>query len=236
MEGNTDLKDVWELQKIDTDIQNLEQQKEKLPSELGPFRQNWEEVKQGLDEMKKIFETMQVERKAKEGELASNGETIKKYNIQLYSLKSNKEYTAMLKEIEGFKQKNKKLEDEILELMEKTEQYSLAMKEKGKTLIVQEGAFKEEESRINKEVVEVESQLVSRRDARNKQKNKISPELYQKYEKIRRGKAGLGIVAIVDNSCGGCHINLPPQIVNEVKMRKVVFCGSCARLLYWAEN
>jgi len=142
----------------------------------------------------------------------------------------------MLKEIEGFKQKNKKLEDEILELMEKTEQYSLAMKEKGKTLIVQEGAFKEEESRINKEVVEVESQLVSRRDARNKQKNKISPELYQKYEKIRQGKAGLGIVAIVDNSCGGCHINLPPQIVNEVKMRKVVFCGSCARLLYWAEN
>jgi len=72
LEGNTDLKDVWELQKIDTDIQNLEQQKEKLPSELGPFRQNWEEVKQGLDEMKKIFETMQVERKAKEGELASN--------------------------------------------------------------------------------------------------------------------------------------------------------------------
>ena len=236
MEENTNLKDVWELQKIDTNIQNLEQHKEKLPSELIPFRQNWEIAKQELDEMKKTFETMQVERKAKEGEVVANEETIKKYNIQLYSLKSNKEYTVMLKEIEESKQKNKKLEDEILELMEKTEQYSLAMKEKGKALTAQEEAFKKEENRLNKEIAEVESQLASRREARDQQKNTVETTLYQKYEKIRQGKAGLGIVAIVDNSCGGCHINLPPQIVNEVKMHKVVFCGSCARLLYWAED
>lgn len=235
MDEATNLKEVWELQKIDADIQSLEDTKEKLPGELIPYRENLEKAQNELAEMKKNFEARQVERKGKEGEVAANEESIKKYNIQLYSLKSNKEYTAMLKEIDEIKKKNQELENRILELMEESEKYTLALKEKEKELRAQEEAFKREEERVNKEIAEVESQLASRRNDRENQKGKVEPSYYQKYEKIRLGKNGLGIVAVVDSSCAGCHINLPPQIINEVKMRKLIFCGSCARLLYWAE-
>jgi len=228
------LKEIWELQQIDRDIQSLEERKEKLPIELVPFRQEWEATKQELAEMQKNFEAMQVERKSKEGEVTANEEEINKRNIQLYSLKSNKEYTSMIKEIEESKKINAKLEDEILELMEKSEQYKQVMKQKEKRAKEEEDIFKKEEERAHKEIADIESRLASRRQDRENQKNKVEPLFYQKYEKIHLGKHGLGIVAIVDNSCGGCHINLPPQIVNEVKMRnKMIFCESCSRLLYW---
>ena len=236
MEEKTDLKGIWELQKVDTDIKNLEEKKEKLPLELLPFRENLDALKQELEEMKKTQEAMQVERKGKEGEVTSNEETIKKLNIQLYSLKSNKEYQTMLKEIDDLKNKNKELDDKNLELMEKGEEYSKVMKEKERELKAQEEAFKKEENRVNLEITGINSQLEVRAKDRENQKIKIGDSLYQKYEKIRQGKGGLGIVAVADNSCGGCHINLPPQVINEVKMRKVVFCGSCARLLYWPEE
>lgn len=236
MEDKTNLQEIWKLQEIDTDIKNLEERKEKLPAELLPFRQNWEAVKLKLEEMKKTFESMQVERKGKEGEVAANEEAIKKHNIQLFSLKSNKEYTAMLKEIENFKVNNKELEDKILELMEKSEKYTLVMKEKQKEVKIQEEAFKKEEERVNSEIARIESRLGCQRAARDSQKNKVELSLLRKYEKIRQGKNGLGIVSVADNSCNGCHINLPPQIVNEVKMRRVIFCGNCARLLYWDED
>ncbi|MDD5756941.1 MAG: C4-type zinc ribbon domain-containing protein [bacterium] len=37
-----------------------------------------------------------------------------------------------------------------------------------------------------------------------------------------------------NNSCGGCHMTLPPQVVNEVrKLDRLVLCESCSRILFW---
>lgn len=233
MDEKISLKEVWELQKIDAAIQSLEQDRERLPLELVLYKEALENGKKELEEMKKTFDNIQLERKAKEGEVSANEEIIKKHNIQLYSLKSNKEYTAMIKEIDDLKQKNKGLEDAVLELMEKSEQYKLVMKEKEKEVKTAEEVFKKEEEKNKNEIAKVEAHLALEKETREEQKKKVDPVLYQSYEKISQSKHGTGIVAIVDNSCGGCHINLPPQIINEVKMRKVIFCGSCARLLYW---
>jgi len=65
----------------------------------------------------------------------------------------------------------------------------------------------------------------------------IVPEIDKKilasYERILKGKDGMALAAVHDYSCQGCFINLPPQVINEIKKHDhLVICESCARILY----
>ena len=65
---------------------------------------------------------------------------------------------------------------------------------------------------------------------------KVDKAILKKYEKIVKSKDGLAVVAIVNEVCQGCFRTLPPQVTNEVKMNdELVFCDSCARILYIEE-
>ena len=69
------------------------------------------------------------------------------------------------------------------------------------------------------------------------QREKIVPDIEKqvlaRYEKVLKNKDGLAIVPIEHNACGGCHMNLPPQIVSEAKLKEdIIVCGSCNRILY----
>jgi predicted nucleic acid-binding Zn-ribbon protein len=62
----------------------------------------------------------------------------------------------------------------------------------------------------------------------------IEPRLLAQYEKILKSREGLAVAPVQHNACGGCHLGLPPQIVNEIHLSdKVIVCESCARILYW---
>ena len=54
-----------------------------------------------------------------------------------------------------------------------------------------------------------------------------------RYEKLLDHKEGVAIVPIENNSCGGCFMNVTPQMINAVKMNEeVVVCETCSRILY----
>ena len=60
--------------------------------------------------------------------------------------------------------------------------------------------------------------------------------MLQEYEKILHSRDGLAIVTIKDNSCGGCHMLVPPQVINLIKMYEhIVTCEVCNRILYIKE-
>ena len=62
----------------------------------------------------------------------------------------------------------------------------------------------------------------------------VEARLLKQYERILKGLEGLALVPVVHNSCGGCHMELPPQVVNETQLHdKWIVCESCARILYW---
>ena len=53
------------------------------------------------------------------------------------------------------------------------------------------------------------------------------------YEKVLTGRDGVALAAVKGKSCQGCFMNLPPQVINEIKMKdKMITCDSCARILY----
>ena len=61
----------------------------------------------------------------------------------------------------------------------------------------------------------------------------IDPRVLANYEKILDAKDGLAMVPIVEDTCGGCHMQLPPQVINEIRLKnEIIYCQICSRILY----
>jgi len=68
---------------------------------------------------------------------------------------------------------------------------------------------------------------------RNQIVKQVSPKILAKYEKILLNRDFLAIVKVENNSCRGCFMNVPPQVINLIKMYdNLVICEVCQRILY----
>ena len=74
-------------------------------------------------------------------------------------------------------------------------------------------------------------------DAQRKQiVPEIDPKMLKEYERILHSRDGLAMVAVKDNSCGGCHMLVPPQVINLIIMYEhIITCEVCNRILYIKE-
>lgn len=222
-----------ELQKLDTQIYELNKRKQEIPLLIKDLEEEFKKKSEGVKEEEAQMKSLLVKEKERENELLSKEETIKKCQTQLYQIKTNKEYSAMQREIEGHKADKSVLEDEIIAILDGVEA-------KKKKIEGYKAALKDEENKLNKEkakgdseLKEIEAKLSTLNIDRAKEAEKIDKVMLQKYDRILKGKEGLAMVPVREDACGGCHLNLPPQVINEIRMKKdLVFCESCARILY----
>ena len=148
-------------------------------------------------------------------------------------VKTNKEYTAMLHEIEGVEREIKGREDLILEEMEKAEGLQAAVKR-------EETDFKGVENEAKKAVAELDAaakrleteaaRLRGERDAVAQSVPEDARELYARIAKAR----GSGVAEARDGMCQACHVRLRVQIWVEVrKNAQLIQCESCSRIFYY---
>ncbi|MFC1804249.1 zinc ribbon domain-containing protein [Candidatus Omnitrophota bacterium] len=234
---NTDLKsqikNLVQLQKVDSQIHDLKYEKSQLPQEIEAITASFEAKKQSLAELEK--ETLDLEVKKKEGEvdLAAKEEQAKKFQGQLYSLKTNEEYKAMLQQIEGVNADASVVEDKILELLEKIEESKKAIVKERERLKEEEKLSGQEKAKIEVRIKEIDGQL-AQLDAQRKQFSPgVDANILKQYERILANRDALAIVDIQDNACHGCNMSVPPQVINLIRMyERIVTCEVCNRILY----
>jgi len=228
---------LLELQETDLRIDFAKKRKEEIPKELNSLREEIEKTEKYLEDFLNSLKEKELALSNLNVDLEDAQEKVKKYQLQLYQLKSNEEYKAMLRQIEAEKEKIATIEDRMIELMEELEE----MKGKKETLRKETGEKKET---IQKKMKELESELISLDDEimllqeeRNRKVSKIDGKLQQTYEKLRKLRGGQVVVAIEGNSCGGCHAELPINMIVELqKEGNLKRCEHCGRLLFWKEN
>jgi len=95
----------------------------------------------------------------------------------------------------------------------------------------------QEKKKIEASSGEMEAALRKLSAERETLAQKVDKEYLSKYERILHSKDGLAMVSVEHDACGGCNINLPPQVINEIRMKEeLIFCQSCARILYIEEE
>ncbi len=139
----------------------------------------------------------------------------------------------MQKEIEGYKADKSTIEDDILLLMEEVDKARVDIVKQKQLLIEQENQLKEQTRRIEEELKDIEKGLSEFGAQREAIVSQVDPNTLRKYEKILRSKNGLAIVPVKDDACQGCNMDLPPQVINEIRLKgEFIICENCTRFLY----
>ncbi len=229
-----EIEKLVKLQELDSEILNLQETISNAPLKKKQMEQSVESILKDATAIKKEQKKLQLEKKEKELELQENEEACKKLQKNLDEVKTNKEYTSILSEIENLKKKKSSIEDLLLALMEKDDQLnkqiedSSSKSEKLKTDV--EARIQEE----TKKAGEIQSQLIEKEAQRTKMVAEINKDIYALYEKIRISKKdGIAICKLEGESCTGCSVFVPTYMGEKVKAKKTpVQCENCSRILY----
>ncbi len=228
------LDKLIELQRLDTAIAALESQARAIPPAIQTLEARLAGARGGLDAAKGRADQIQKDRRAKERELEEVTQNTKKKQARLFEIKTNEEYTAVLKEIEALKQKSSKLEEEILELLEQGDESAKVVAEAERLFKAAEGAYQAERAEKEAQLTQLERELASLRTTRKSQASRLDKDLLQQYTRLARSRGDV-VVAVQNGSCTGCGIALTPQANNEVRRNDRMFvCPSCNRILYYA--
>jgi predicted nucleic acid-binding Zn-ribbon protein len=230
---NPDLGKLIALQRAEGEVRRVELALAEVPRIRGELEAALASERARLDAAKTALGDAQKTRKSHESALQDLEVKRSKYKGQLMEVKTNKEYTAMLHEIETVEREIREREDLILAEMEKAEALGGDVKREeglykveeeksrtqGKALDERERALQDEQKRIGVE-----------RDAIAATVPSEAMELFQRIARLR----GVAVVEARDEMCQQCHVKLRPQMYMEVKRNdSIVQCPSCMRILYY---
>lgn len=231
------LQSIIELQKIDSEIDKLESQKALEPAKLHALESELSKYKAKSDSKTKAIEDLQKQKRDLDKKLLIQQEKVSKYKTQRASVKTNKEYTALELEISELEILNSEIEEEIIKLMldidNANEELELAQKE----LKAQEVVFQKKKQEILTKIKSLNKQIAEWNKNRNGFTSNINPSLMNKYDDWRKKRGGSLVAVIKGQTCEGCHLTLPLQLINEVRKKKDFhICNSCGRILYWIDE
>jgi len=231
------LGSLIKLQTVDSEAYSLRAEKAIKPEEIKAAEAVFEAKKASLAELDKKLLELQKQRKEKELELGSKEEATKKLQGQLYGLKTNKEYQTMLQQIQDAKADASVIEDKILELFDKADAIKIEADREKLKLKDDEKVFLEEKKKVNDRIKEIDDRLAQLEVQRKQALQDVDPKILTQYERILASRDGLAIVIVKGNSCGGCNMFVPPQVINLIKMyAHIITCEMCNRILYIDEN
>ena len=232
-----DIIRLLEVQEKERQLLDLEESKERLPRLLEGIHERIGEAEGDLQEIKAGVKELQMKKKELEIDSESALEAVAKYEKQQFEIKSNVQYQALQKEINDRKIENSRIEDRILELMEKMEEKERLARSGEEVLTREREKLAAEEKRTAEEAAKLDAKIAELKGERDKLLPVISEVILRKYQRIFANKRDSAIVPLVNYTCGGCHMRLPPQIANNVrKTDELVICESCSRILYWPEG
>ncbi|MCK5013040.1 MAG: hypothetical protein KAS66_04415 [Candidatus Omnitrophica bacterium] len=228
------IKKIVELQKIDGEIHNLKIELKEKPVLLAQMKEGFEFSKGVLTEVEEKLKAVQVTRKERELELKSKEDEIAKSNAQLSQIKTNKEYTAKISEIEHIKADKSVIEEKILISYDESDVVNAQIEEEKVKVGEEEKNYLAKKKQTEGDIKVIEGRIKVLDSQRKNATEGIDPSFLNRYERILKHKDGIAIVPIQgEDSCGGCFMNVTPQKINEIKMsQELVECEICSRILY----
>jgi len=229
------LQTLITLQAIDTRIAGLEADAARLPKEIAAIHAAIEEARKHVEQTKGRLDSARKDQRAKEKDLEVVQAKRSKTEARLYEVKTNKEYSAVLTEIEEIKQEKGRMEEEVLVLMEAQERLTGEIREAEARFKQREGEGRGQEATLKEQLRGIETDLAAVRTERKELAAQLPAPILADYDRILRARAGLALVPVAKpNFCGACRMTITPQRLQELRAQSsLIPCESCGRYLYW---
>lgn len=231
-----ELKSLIELQVIDTAIADLTRQKNRLPEIINEAKQFLTTSQADLLNVKTSYDNLLKEKRTKEQSVEDEDAKIEKLKSRTSQIKTNEEYQALIREVDAAKKAKNTQEDALLVVLEKIEEVKNDLQAKEQKTKEEEKKFTAEESRIKADFTIVEDELNKLLKSRDEHGSRIGKDLLKRYTQLFESKNNLAVAAVKNGNCLGCHMNIPPQTLTEIKKNsKIIQCFNCSRILYWKD-
>jgi predicted nucleic acid-binding Zn-ribbon protein len=229
-----DLKLVIRLQEIDNRLAELQREITALPKHIAEIEKKLISHERKLDADKAALAANQKERKKCDSDIQTQEQKISKLKDQMLQAKTNEQYRAFQTEIEFCQTEIRKAEDRILELMSESEPLDRNVK-------AAEASLKSEKAQVEGEKQQArERTATTQAAAQGLQKERadivkdVTPAAYQRYERARKARRGIGVAEVVDGRCTVCNMSVRLQYFQDLKKGdQILSCESCQRILYY---
>lgn len=227
------IEGLKELQAIDLEVFRIDTQLRELPEKLA-------DIKTHLDRIYGIIEgesRQLAEDNRYLGELQHEvqiqTELLAKSKAKLAGARNEREANAAQREIDMIKGAIQIREKEILQLMETVETLEKSIAAKKEQFRELEEGFKAREADTKAQIEKLEVERAAYVARRAAIEQRVPPDTLALYDRIRRRKPQ-AMVEVVNGSCQGCHLKVPPQVFKEVQRgERIVQCPNCTRIIYW---
>ena len=229
------LKTLIDLQGVDTRIATHEAEAARLPKEIAAIHAEIDTAKKEVEASKIRLDAAKKDQRTREKDLEVVQAKRSKTEGRLYEVKTNKEYSAVLAEIEEIKQEKGRVEEEILVLMESQERLTADIKDAEGRFKAREAQGKQEETALQEKLRAVEVDLALVRTERAELTRQLPVPVLADYDKLLKARGGLALAQVIKpNLCGGCRMTVTPQRLQELRAQTALLpCESCGRYLYW---
>ena len=232
-----DVEKLIQLQQLDMEIRELTLLLENIPPQIEDIDKKIAESALEAATAREKMTGSQKKRRELESEVKDIKTQIGKYKRQLNEVKTNKEYTTLLKEIEESEKKVDRLEESFIGEMLLEDDIQKEIKTAGQRHAEVQASLTREKETLSQKKKEAEEQARALGRRREELLPTIPTEQVNLYLRIFRKMGATVLSPVEEDFCALCHVRIRPQVLNElVSTRKLILCENCGRILYWREQ
>ena len=231
---NTPLDQLYRLQDRLRFVSAREKERDTIPAELTEVDREYREKVDAVERLKQRLGEAELERRRANAELSEHRDRLRKYQSQLRAVQNQREYGAVLNEIDGVEKLLRSAEDRILSLDEevKTSTKDLASREELLPLETEQHEERLKDWRVTQR--QINDELAGAQEEIDRLQAGMHPRDRVEFSRLMEKKGGQAIVLVSGVSCSACHVKVRPAALQALKAgRDIIYCDSCKRILYW---
>ncbi|MFO7842729.1 MAG: C4-type zinc ribbon domain-containing protein [Bacteroidales bacterium] len=227
------LKALFELQVVDSKIDDIKRLRGELPLEVQDLEDEIEGLQTRIQNYDEELEKLNDSIVHKKNEIKEAESLIKKYSEQQNNVRNNREFDSLAKEIEYQTLEIELCEKRIKEYTLKIEEKNVVINESKEILEDRAKDLEAKKAELNSIVSETQKEEEDLENKSEAIQEIIEDRLLNAYKKIRdNARNGLAVVSVQRDACGGCFNKIPPQRQLDVRSRKkIIVCEYCGRIL-----
>ena len=228
----TKLQYLYKLQQIDSSLDELQEEKGDLPGQVRALEEQLEVVRTQHSLSEQAMKTAFTQRDNADNEIIVLKAKMEKYKSQQFAVRTNREYDALTREMDGTVEAVRRLEKEMEQLEVKGTTTRTAIEELATKIEEMEKQLEERRAALMEVSKSTEVEELEFNHQRQKVVARIAKPDLAAYERIRRAKRGMAVVPVKKGACGGCFNRVPPQKLLELRQNDRLYtCERCGRII-----
>lgn len=227
------LAHLVELQAIEDELRDLRQTKARLETLTRENAEVREVFEQMLAERAEQIEEVKSFCKEKEDGIKEAEEDTRRSRNRLSMITSQRELTALNKELDAARRKNSQSKEDLGKLQEQLAEANADFDKKQGEYAALKAQMNEVEDGLRQRIADREAGITAQRARQAELRKALDPGLFSRFNRTVKARKGVAVAAIgADGTCTGCRMQTPPQqFIRIQRLQSIEYCQHCRRIL-----